>query len=245
MENLSEYLVKNPKQVLHHFKTLLSEKCLITAKFGDNHSFITAILKIDEKKQQIIIDCGPKEYLNKELLSAAIVNFSTNFKGIKVAFRGHGLKKAGNQQEPSLSIRIPEEMCWVQRRLFYRVRSPLSKQSYCRLSIIDQKTDQAVDYDLKLLDISITGFAIVCEEKELAEQIMTVKQFDNCLLVLNGNEEHSISFIPRNLIPINLNRAHKSQRVGCEFVDLLPRSENAFLRYMQNIERELKKNLKD
>ncbi len=245
MENLTDYLIKNPKQVLQHFKTLLKEKCLITAKFGENHSFITAILKIDEKKQLLIIDCGPKEYLNKELLSAAIVNCSTDFKGIKVAFRGHGVKKTGSQQEPSLSIRIPEQMYWVQRRLFYRVRSPLSKQSYCRLSLIDQETDQAVSYELKLLDISASGFAIVCEEKQLAEQIMTVNQFDNCLLVLNGNEEHKISFIPRNQIPINPNRAHKSQRIGCEFVDLLPRSETAFLRYMQDIEREQKKNQKD
>ncbi len=144
MDNISDYLVKNPKQILGHLKTLAKEKCLISANFGENHSFLTAILAIDEKKQLITIDCGPKEYLNKELLDVAIVDCRTDYKGIKVIFKGHGVKKAGtDKKNTALSINIPNQIYWVQRRLFYRVRSPLSKTAIA-LSACSHQTQRAM-----------------------------------------------------------------------------------------------------
>jgi len=50
MENLSEYRVKNPKLILSYLKTLATEKCLLIVNFGENFSFLTVILDIDEKK---------------------------------------------------------------------------------------------------------------------------------------------------------------------------------------------------
>ncbi len=242
MEDLADYLVNKPKQVVNHFKTLLTEKCLITAKFGENHSFITAILKIDEKKQVIIIDCGPKEYLNKELLNSAMVDCHTEFKGIKVAFTGRGIKRADKEYDTALSIKIPEQIYWMQRRLFYRVHSPLSKKSYCSLTLLDSETEKPTTHHFKLLDLSISGFAIICDDPKLAEQIISETEFKKCQLTLNDSDHHPISFIPRNKIPLNPNKPTKSQRIGCEFINLSPRSETAFLRYMQDIERELMKN---
>jgi len=242
MENISDYLVKNPKQIIVHLKTLAKEKCLISAGFGENHSFLTAILDIDTKKQIITIDCGPKEYLNKELLNSGIVECKTDYKGIKVLFNGHGIKKAGGIGNTALSIKLPNQIYWVQRRLFYRVRSPLSKHSYCSISFkaSESKDEQTLDY--KLFDLSASGFSIICDSVELAEDIVLGSEFIDAQLTLNETETHKISFIPRNRIAVNPNKPTKSQRIGCEFVNLSPRAENAFIRYMQEIERETKKN---
>jgi len=242
MEEISNYLVKNPKQITNYLNTLSKEKCLISAVFGENNSFLTAILDIDEKKQTIIIDCGPKEYLNKELLNAGLVDCSADFNGIKVIFKGRQVKKAGKPSNPALSIQIPDLLYWVQRRQFYRVRSPLSKNSYCRIPLQETENETLQSFNFKLFNLSVSGFSITVEELALVNKITLNLEFTNCHLILNETETHAISFIPRNIIPINPNNPSKGHRIGCEFIDITPREENAFARYMQAIEREIKKN---
>lgn len=246
MDNLSDFLVKAPKQVLTHLKTLSAEKCLIAVNFGEKSSFLTAILDIDEKKQIITIDCGPKEYLNKELLNTAVINFKTDLKGIKVLFEGRGIKKVGKSGKPALSIKIPAHIYWIQRRQFYRVRSPLSKDSYCSISFPEtgenQENEETLDY--KLYDLSATGFSMLSESEELAEQLTVDTKYDDCKLVLDSAESHTISFIVRSKLALNPNRPHKGQRIGCEVLNIAPKIESAFLRYMHDIEREIKINQK-
>lgn len=60
--------------------------------------------------------------------------------------------------------------------------------------------------------------------------------------MLDNTESHTLTLIPRNIVAINANNSKKGHRIGCEFVDITPRIENACSRYMQNIEREIKKN---
>lgn len=246
MDKLSEYLVKNPKQILLHLKTLANEKCLIAVNFGENHSFLTVIIDINEKKQIITIDCGPKEYLNKELLSLGIVNCKAEYNGIKVFFEGRGIKKAGKLGQPALSIKIPESIYWIQRRQFYRVRSPLSKNSYCTITFLatEEDAEEEKTFNFQLYDLSATGFSMLSDTKQLAQQLTPSTEFSNCQLVLDNADQHSISFIVRSKFAINPNKPHKNQRIGCEFINTPAKSESAFFRYMQEIEREIKRNLK-
>jgi len=242
MEDISNYLVKNPKQIINHLKTLSKEKCLISVVFGENTSFLTAILDVDKKNKTIIIDCGPKEYLNRELLRVGIVDCTADFSGIKVFFKGRQVKKSGKPSNPALSIQIPDLLYWVQRRQFYRVRSPLFKISYCRVFLQDPENNTIQSFDFKLFNLSVSGFSITVEELALTKKLTLNSEFTNCYLILNETEKHAISFIPRNIIPINPTNPSKGHRIGCEFIDLSPRDENAFTRYMHEIEREIKKN---
>lgn len=241
MEDLSQYLIKSPKQILAHLNTLISKKCLISAAFGNNQSFLTAILDIDTKKKLLTIDCGPKEYLNKELLSSGFVNFKSDVEGITVLFTGHKIQKAGKMSEPALSMKIPETIYWVQRRRTYRVRSPLSKQSYC--SITFQNDDEEETLNFQLFDLSANGFSILSETVELAKHLTPSSVFNDCKLILNDTETHIISFRVQSKIPYNANNPLKSQRIGCQFLNISPATETAFIRYMQMIEREIKNNL--
>ncbi len=245
MDKLSQYLVKNPKQILLHIKALASEKCLVAVNFGENHSFLSVIVDINEKKHIITIDCGPKEYLNKELLSLGIVNCKAEYNGIKVLFEGRGIKKAGKLGQPALSLKIPESIYWIQRRQFYRVRSPLSKNSYCTITFPPTEKDSEEELlNFQLYDLSATGFCMLSDTKQLAERLIPSTEFSNCRLVLDNTDRHSISFIVRSKFAINSNKPHKNLRIGCEFINIPVKSESAFLRYMQEIEREIKRNLK-
>jgi c-di-GMP-binding flagellar brake protein YcgR len=242
MEDLSQYIVKHPKKILAHFKTMIANKCLISASFGDKHSFITAIIDIDEKKQLITIDCGPKEYLNRELLSLNIVDFKSEVDGVEVLFRGHGIKKVGKMSQPALTMKMPETIYWIQRRKSYRVRSPLSKNSYCSISFYTSDGDKET-LNFQLFDLSASGFSIMCDTAEEAEQLLPSSEFHNSLLILDGMETYDISFSVQRKFPVNPENPLKSQRIGCRFIDLSPADESSFLRYTQAIEREIKHTL--
>jgi c-di-GMP-binding flagellar brake protein YcgR len=242
MDDNAKYLVRSPKQVLSYLNLLSTERCLISAAFGkgEKDTFLTAIMDINEKSQTITIDCGPKEYLNKRLLDSAIIKCTTEYKGTKVLFEGRKVKKAGQPGQPAFTVAIPSSIHWIQRRQFYRIKSPLSKDSYCAVTLKNQETEEATTLQLKLHDLSASGFAIVNDETEFSNQLVPSAQFENCTLVLSDENDLNISFEVRHKLPVNPNKPGKSERIGCRITNSSPRIESTILRYMQNIERELK-----
>lgn len=243
MENLSEYLVKNPKKILRHLKSLMTNKRIIFATFGDGQSFLTAILSFDEKEKTLTIDCGPKEYLNKQLLNSGIVDFKAETQGISAFFTGREIKKIKDGEEHfSLSMKIPEAIYWVQRRKSYRVRSPLSKDSYCSITLHNKENKTEEVHDFTLYDISVTGFAIFCESQDIAELISVSTEYSHCNFVLEGHC-YQVSFSIQSITPFNITKLKKNQRIGCEFINMTLPLESAFLRYMQKVEREIQRNL--
>lgn len=246
MANLAQYLITQPKQVLSHLKLLSKNRCLVSAAFGsgEKDTFITAILDIDEKKQTITIDCSPKEYLNKKLLDSLIIKFSTSYQGITVSFEGRRVKKARTPEQPAFIIPIPGSILWLQRRQFYRTRSPLSKNSYCTICFVDPETEEQTNVDFKLYDLSASGFSFLFDTEDsskFSSLLSTATHFENCKLVLEGEKGQPLSFEVRHrLTTINPNNQQKIERIGCRITNATPRTESTILRYMQIIDRELK-----
>lgn len=236
MSDLAKYLVRSPKQVSSYLKMLAKERCLISACFGDGEkdTFLTAIMKIDEKNQSILVDCGPKEYLNKRLLDSAIIKCSAEFQGIKVLFEGRRVKKAGSPSQPAFLIPIPKSIFWVQRRQFYRVKSPLSKESHCAISILDNETNEQNIINLSLYDLSVSGFSISNKSKALANYFEPTQELPQCQLILENEATLTIDIEVRHVTNHNI----KPERIGCHITNPSPRIESVMLRYMQNIERE-------
>ncbi|MCK5121370.1 MAG: flagellar brake protein [Methylococcales bacterium] len=242
MDDIAKYLIKSPKQVLSYLNMLSAERCLISAAFGEDEkdTFLTVIMDIDEKKQTITIDCGPKEYLNKKLLNSAVIKFAAEYKGIKVLFEGRDVKKAGKIGQPAFTIRLPKSIYWIQRRRFYRVKSPMSKQSFCLIHSVDPETNIDTSMSVNIYDLSANGFSIINESSEYSELLTPPATFENCELSLDNEAGLPVSIEIRNKFPLNPLRPEKSERIGCRITNLTPRVESTILRYMQNIEREIK-----
>lgn len=241
MTDIAKYLVRSPKQVVAHLKMLIAERCLVSAAFGDEDkdTFLTAILDIDEKKQTITIDCGPKEYLNRRLVGSALIKCRTKCKGIKVLFEGRKVKKAGGPGQPAFSVPIPSSIYWEQRRQFYRVKSPLSKKSYCTLIYRNEAGEEST-IDLNLHDISASGIAILNESTEFATQLLPDAVFMGCRLVLEDENNLTVDLEVRHTLLHNPNHHVKVELIGCDITNSTPKIESTILRYMQNVEREIK-----
>ena len=234
MENESSYSLHSPSQIYNHLMLLLNSKCMLSAHFGENHdSFLTTIIEVDKKNNTIILDYGPKEYLNHQLLNADKTTFTTEYTGIKVSFSGTKIEKTRHNGELAFIMPIPKSMLWLQRREFYRVRSPISKYSYCQITLPDQEP-----INLNLYDISVSGFSMLTYSTPLAEQLLLQAHFENCKLVLTDTGEGVVSFDILYTCIINPPKLNKIEKLGCKFTQLSTAFDSTIQRYMQQITRE-------
>ncbi|PKM13761.1 MAG: flagellar brake protein [Gammaproteobacteria bacterium HGW-Gammaproteobacteria-3] len=234
MTNDSDFIIRKKQQIIQHL-TLLKQKCLLNVHFGESESFLTTLLDIDTEKERVVLDYGPKEYLNKKLLSADSIRFRGILSGIKIAFVGSNIQSIKYQGQPAFSIALPKDLLWRQRRQFFRVKSPLAKASYLRLTIQDRAPE-----DVHLYDISLSGFSVLNESSELAEHLTAGSEWQDCPLILENTAEASVSFIIKSVIALNPNKPEKAQKIGCQFTQISPAFESGIQRYIQQIERDLK-----
>lgn len=234
MSDISSFSIQNPKQIIIHLSLLLKNKCLLSARFGaNNESYITTLLDINEGNNWVVLDYGPKEDLNQRILNAGKVTFDTEYQGIKVSFTGTALKRTTYKGELAFSMPIPKSIYWMQRREYYRVKSPLSKPSYCQLIIEDKKP-----VNLKLYDISLTGFAMLNVSKEVSDLLIPGTTFEQCRLILSDAGEGVISFEVCAKYIINPDKLQKIQKIGCKFIKITRPVEETIQRYIHQIQRE-------
>lgn len=235
MNDESDCIIRNKQQIIKHLDLLIKQKVLCSLYFGDNASFITTLLDTDPLHDRILLDSGPKDYLNKCLFNSTTIRIRADVSGIKVAFEGSNIKPATYQGQTAFSMPIPKELLWRQRRQFYRVKSPLSKASFLKLVI-----DSSEPTHLQLYDLSISGFSVLKESSERDELLTLDREFEDCRLILDNATEDTVSFRIKNIKPLNPNKPDKTQRIGCQFTAISPAFESGIQRYMQKIERENK-----
>ncbi|MFI3184584.1 MAG: flagellar brake protein [Methylococcaceae bacterium] len=234
MSDLSPFSIQNPKQISRHLSVLLKNKCLLIARFGaNNESYITTLLCINEESNTVILDYGPQETLNQQLLQAPKIDFGTDFSGIEVSFAADALKKTTYQGEPAFSMPLPKSFFWRERREYYRVKSPLSKSSYCQFVLEGREP-----VNLKLCDMSLTGFAMLNVSKEISDALIPRSSFEQGKLIFSEADESFISFEVRYKHIINPDKPQKIQRIGCQFIQISRSTEETIQRHMQQLQRE-------
>ncbi|MEE7625323.1 flagellar brake protein [Methylobacter sp. Wu8] len=236
MSEASSFSIYNPRQIIHNLSVLIKNKCLVSVRFGEGQAFfLTAILEIDEANNALIFDYGPKEELNQQLIKAARIVFEADFAGIKCSFRGSKLEPILYKGDPAFAMPIPESIFWMQRREFFRIKSPRSKGSYCQLALDEQKT-----VNLILYDISLTGFSLLNTSAEISDLMLPGTQFEQCKLVLSETGEDAISFKVCSKLIINPEKIDslKIQKIGCVFTKITPVFESTVQRYINQLQRE-------
>jgi c-di-GMP-binding flagellar brake protein YcgR len=234
MEYESPFLIDSPEKIITHLFILLKNKCLLTAYYGENDdSFITTVLEINKKDNVFIFHHGPKEDAIEQLLNSSKITFKTVCLGVEVAFDTLRLAKIHHQGISVFAVPIPASMLWMERREFHRVKSPVSKPGYCQLTLKEQKT-----VNLKLYDISLAGFSMLTDSKEVSNLTILYTSFEQCKLILADTGEGTISFEIRSKYIINPETLNRMEKIGCKFTRITPAFENTIQRYMQQIERE-------
>lgn len=246
MAEESEFLIKNPKEIVSRLNMIIQKRQLITAHFGDKQSFITKLIEVDEKHNVLEVDCSSVDELNAQLLLSPKVMFYSEIDGVKVFFSGKGIKQVKDKQDKKFVLPMPASIFWMQRRQNFRAYIPRA-HTHCFIhAVLDIKHELEDGSELvipeqvrfKIADISATGFAFLNTTPGYANYLLPPQALKNCLIQLHDEEasEARIDFELVSSTKIKKGGAIVAQRIGCRFTQMPLGFDNVIQHYVRTIE---------
>jgi c-di-GMP-binding flagellar brake protein YcgR len=237
IEEQQKFVVTGRSAVIQKLRQLAKHKSLVTAYFGNGKSAITAVVDIIRDMDLVAMDYGTDEATNQELLNAKRIHFTTQVEGVNAQFSANSIIKAKYQGESVFAIPIPEEMLWMQRREYYRVRVPLGTPAHCRFT-----DPQGREHRMPVFDISVGGIALLDEHSRFKAEAGQL--LEDCELELPEHGTGQVKLEVRNAHPHRSGQQANAQRIGCLFVDLGMSFGATIQRYIHEIE-TLRKRVED
>lgn len=233
IENMEHYMLYGRGEIIQKLRQLGKKNSLILLHFND-HTMLSTVVDILSDKNLLVLDYGGNEELNQKLLKHNRAIVKTDYDGIQAQFTIKDIRKARLQGKPSFACPLPEDVLWVQRRDFYRVRIPLSEVVTCELIHGDNNRTE-----YPVLDVSTGGIALFDKDDEL--ELEPGNTFHNCKLVLGEHSTSLINLEVRNHILKNSNNPEEGTRSGCAFLNLTGEFETALQKFINIVDLQQKR----
>lgn len=216
-------------EIIYILREIMQSESLVTLYFGEENSFIlTSILHIDNDNNEMFVDYGVDEKANQRALVYPEVLFVTRQNRIKIEFVCNGIKKTQFDGKEAFSVNIPESLLRIQRRDNFRIPTPLARPIKCVIPILME--NRSTNAEVTLLDISCGGIGAI--DKENALHLEPGSVYINCQIALPEIGVLSTTIKVRNTSEMKSQTGNIYQRVGCEFINLPPKTEALIQRYI-------------
>ena len=234
-DGLEKFMLRGKRQIAQLLQELIDNRCLISAHTGGGHSFMTAVLRVDEDNERIVLDASPDADANRRALAAERVQCVTVLDHIRIQFALAGLSSAQEKSHPALSAPIPKEMLRLQRREFFRLKVPLAHELTCVLAAEDLAR-KPVQVSTRVIDIGGGGIAVMVAPT--AAELVIGGTLPECRLSLPDGDPIELTLEVRNITRQTQRNGTEQLRVGLRFADLPRNAEARIQRYIFNTERE-------
>ncbi len=230
VDNYEKYLLHGRGAIIQKLRQLEKSRSLITAHFGGGrYSLLTAVLEVLPDKEVVVLDYGADEKINKKILEAGRIVFKTQHEGITAQFTVNRVQRAKRHGKTAFACPLPDSLLWVQRREFYRVRTPLGNPVHCEIRRGDEEPLR-----LRIIDISVGGVGL--EDLENRLDVELGDMLPSCKLLLGEHGDALVNLEVRNLIPFNPDDEAAGRRIGCQIHDLSMDMNTIIQRYIHAVE---------
>jgi len=149
---------------------------------------------------------------------------------IKLQFTLDAPRRSTDSGYPAFLCAMPDRVLRLQRREYYRVRTPDDVSASC---LVPYSGDRAQYESLRVLDVSVGGLALMAYPRHFDPAFGTV--IDRCYLDLPGVGTVTIRM---RVAHVETTKDGESRRCGCEFIDLSPQARMMLQRYVHRIDVE-------
>lgn len=231
-DGVSSFTVNWKKEIVYILRAVMEKTELVSAYFNRGESFIlTSIIAVDPDEELVFLDLGANEVFNKKILDSERIVFVTAHDKVKVQFVGHWIEKAQLEGRDVFRIELPKSLIKLQRREYYRVTTPIVRPLKCTILMEDKSK-----IEMAVVDISIGGVGVALPPEDVAVEPGTV--FNGCSLVLPEIGNIVATMEIRNVFEVTSRTGAKTQRAGCQFVNLSANMQSMIQRYIIKVERE-------
>jgi c-di-GMP-binding flagellar brake protein YcgR len=232
---LERYMLYARAEVVALLGRLSGERTLLTVYAGRDGEFaVTVALQVDAESGQLVLDMPSDPAAQRRVLAARDLVFVAFIDSVKLQFSAAAAQPIEFEGRPAFRIELPMQMLRLQRREFFRVRTPLTRPATC---LVPQESGASKYESLRVLDISIGGLAILSYPHHFELPFETV--IEGCFLDLPG-----IGTVTVGLKVVHVDRLARDEsgrRCGCEFVDMAPQARMMLQRYVNRIDAEQRK----
>ncbi len=180
-EDLSKYRLSTLREIECAFKELISTKGVVTVRTAaDDRSLLTTMLDILPAKGIFVFDKSLDQEVNAIVENSTQLFFAANPNHIRIKFTSMSPSSARYLGESVFAAPIPKSIYRVQRRDFFRVRTPIINPLTCQIP-----GENGVNlYDL--FDISIGGLGINDPKQQIDSHLSRLDIIKNCTLHIPG-----------------------------------------------------------
>lgn len=231
--DLAKYTLSSPVEIVHHLRTIAKNGYMVTVFANRGKTFIlTRLLDVDSKRQVLVFDWGSDAETNQQILSSERNVFVCSPDGVKTQFITGQAREITLDGRPAFEVSLPEQVIKLQRREFFRIRTPVGNPLMCAINDYP-----GAPLELAVFDISLGGIALWLPE--LATPGFDIgTRYQDCHLDLKPFGHLHLILEVRHRLPLQMRNGQDALRVGCTFVGLPTSMENLIQRYVGQLERD-------
>ena len=233
-DDYHQYAIASRIEINQLLHGIVRQTAMVTASVGNDDSFLTTIIAIDEDEEYLLLERGRQTEQAQRVLRKQRLLCSTSLDKVKIQFVCEEIAAVEYDGDPAFKCALPQEMMRLQRREYYRMAIPVAAPVKCTLSAMDGGGAQAA-VQLNPLDISCGGIAVVTPPEMFSPELGTHYA---CIIHLPGIPALRTKVQARNGFMLKLANGKLTQRSGFAFVNLPESMLSAIQRYIMNVERE-------
>jgi len=233
---LDHYMLYSRGEIVAILRRIAQERTLVTVYTGGDGEFaVSMLLRVDVDAGEVDFDMPANPHAQQRVLAADELVFVVFFENVKVQFRAALAEATRFERHAAFRVRLPEQMLRLQRREFFRVRTPISARPTC---LVPRREGDTKYESLELMNISVGGLAVMNYPSDFDLSMGLVVR--NCYLDLPGVGPVQVAFRVVNLYD-DESAESPARRFGCQFVDLTPQARMMVQRYVNKVEAEQRK----
>jgi c-di-GMP-binding flagellar brake protein YcgR len=231
---LENYMLYSRGEIAAILRRISGERTLVTVYTGSDGEFaVSMIVHVDPDFDEVVFDMPVNPDAQARVLAATDLVFVVFFENVKIQFRAQLAQASRHEERPAFRVRMPAQMLRLQRREYFRVRTPIMGQATC---LVPHEKGAAKYESLQLVNISVGGLAVMSYPHSF--DLPLGETIRNCYLDLPGIGPVNVSF---RVVNVYDGDAKDGRRCGCQFVELSPQARMMVQRYVNRIEAEQRK----
>ncbi|HLP98542.1 MAG TPA: flagellar regulator YcgR PilZN domain-containing protein [Sideroxyarcus sp.] len=229
----NDYLITNPKEIVSILQTIAERKTRAALYYNEGNSMVLTMVLAADENGGVWVDAASNQLDNRHIeRSNRIVLVSTHNQA-KVQFVASSAFLGLYENAPAFNLALPRKLLRLQRRDYYRLVTPASQPLKC---IIHSAPEQAhIPHAITVMDISIGGMALVCEEDGVELQPGMV--YEHCQIELPEVGTVDTTIEVKNTFEVTDRNGKVRRRAGCVFVKPDGKTTMLLQRYVAQMQR--------
>ncbi len=234
----SEFLIHSKNEIRNILRTIFERNTRAALYYNEGNSFVLTML-LDTGEDGIWIDPPSNPSDNRNILNSNKIIFVSTHNQAKVQFVADRAQQVTINGRNAVFISLPPKLLRLQRREYYRLTAWPENPLTCIFKPVHDQ--QQIKHDVTIMDISIGGIALVCQETSL--ELTPGNTYPNCEIELPGTGTLTATVQVKNAFEVTARTGEKIRRAGCVFVKPDAVMTHLLQRYVANMQRQAAANI--